>query len=68
MNSKLVQGLHSRTVGTLVIMILYNVLAVYGNALSPQLSVLVNVVLGAVATYFHVNPAQNYTAPVSPVS
>lgn len=67
MQSKLLLALHSRTVGVLVIMCLYNVLALYGNALSPSLNVLVNVVLGAVATYFKVNPNQNYSTTVPPV-
>ena len=63
MTNKLLLALHSRTVGVLVIMCLYNVLALYGHGLSPQLNVLVNVVLGAVATYFKVTPGQLYPMP-----
>ncbi len=69
--SKLLQALHSRTVGVLVVMIAYNVMAVYGVGLDPQLSTLINLALGALATYFKVNPGQVYvpagqTPPVNP--
>ena len=61
MQSKLLQALHSRTVGVLFVMFAYDTLAVYGGGLSPQLSTLINLALGMLATYFHVNPGQNYT-------
>lgn len=70
MNSKIIQALHSRTVGVLLIMVAYNIMTVYGAGLSPALSSLINIVLGAVATYFKMNPSQVYTAagipPVAP--
>ena len=66
MQSKLIQMLHSRTFGTLVVMVAYNTMAIYGLNLPPQLSTLINVVLGAVATYFHLNPSQTYTPAGTP--
>lgn len=65
--SKLLQALHSRTVGVLAIMIAYNIMTVYGAGLDPALSSLINLVLGGLATYLHLNPTQVYTpAGVTP--
>lgn len=55
--NKFVLALHSRTVWTLIIMVAYNILTVYGKTLSPDMNTLVNLVLGGVATYFRVNPS-----------
>lgn len=70
--SKFIQAIHSRTVWTLVVMIVYNVLDVYGKGLDPQMSTLVNLILGALVSYFHVNPQMVYTPagtpPVPPVT
>lgn len=59
--SKFSQIFQSRTFWTLVVMCVYNIINVYGHLLSPSLSSLVNLVLGAVATYFKINPSQVYT-------
>lgn len=63
MNSKFLVALHSRTVWTIVLMVAYNVMSAFGQTLSPDLNVLVNAVLGALAAYFRVNPA---TPPAQP--
>lgn len=74
MNSKIIQALHSRTLGVLVIMIAYNILAVYGKALDPQLSALIDLVLGGLVSYLHINPAvqgqytpAGITPPITPM-
>ena len=56
-------ALKSRTFWTLIVMFLYNVINVYGAHMSPSLSSLVNLVLGALATYFKLNPSSNYNSP-----
>jgi hypothetical protein len=66
--SKIIQALHSRTVGVLAVMFAYNVMTVFGAGLNPQLSTLINLALGMLATYFHVNPSQNYQTPPTPPS
>lgn len=61
-SSKLIAVLHSRTFGTIVVMVLYNIFAQYQPGLSPQISDLINGILGVVAAYFHANP-QSVTVP-----
>jgi hypothetical protein len=52
---------NSRTFWTIVVMLIFNLI--------PQLPIdqaikdLVNGILSLLATYFHVNPSQNYTPP-----
>lgn len=65
--SKFDQMFQSRTFWTLAVMVVYNILNVYGNFLSPSLSSLINLILGALVTYFKLNPSQTYTpAGVTP--
>ena len=56
--SKIVQALHSRTVWTVVVLALFNVLPHAG--LSPELTDMINGILVLVAGYFHLNPNQVY--------
>ena len=59
--SKLALVYNSRTFWTIVVMLVFNLI--------PQLPIdqsikdLVNGVLSLLATYFHVNPSQNYNPP-----
>lgn len=57
--SKVTLALRSRTFWTLVVMVLVNV--VPGLPVDQPAKDLLTTVLGLVATYFHVNPSQNYT-------
>jgi hypothetical protein len=66
--SKWIQALHSKTVWTIILLVAYNILAAYGSALSPQLNVLVNAVLGALAAYFRVTATNIPTAVTPPVT
>ncbi len=45
--------LRSRTFWTLVILVAFDVLQVYGNVMPPAFASLVNLALGTVASYFH---------------
>jgi hypothetical protein len=67
MNTKWIQFFHSKTVATIAVMVAYNILATYGKALSPDLNVLVNAVLGALASYFRVTATNVPVAPIQPV-
>lgn len=58
--NKFTQLFKSRTFWTLAVMVAYNILNVYGHLLSPSLSDLVNLILGALVSYFHVNPSAVY--------
>ncbi len=66
MNSKIIQALHSRTVWTVIVMMVFNLI--------PQLNIdqslkdMVNGVLVLVAGYFHVNPNQIYAPAGSTVT
>lgn len=66
MQSKIIQAFHSRTVGVLIVMIGYDIMAAYGLGLNPQLSSLINLALGGLATYFKMNPSQVYTPAGTP--
>ena len=55
----------SRTFWTLVVMVVYNILNVYGGYLSPAISSLINLILGALVSYFKINPSQNYNTPAT---
>ena len=63
--NKLLVALQSKTVWTIVLMVAYNIFAAYGAALSPNLNVLVNAVLGALAAYFRVTATNIPTTPIS---
>lgn len=54
------KALNSRTVWTLVFMIVLDIVSVYGNLLSPDLLVLINTILATLAGYFKLNPSQKY--------
>jgi hypothetical protein len=60
MLKKINKALSSRTVWTLVIMVATNIVNLGVDVMSPELVVLVNSVLGALAVYFKVNPSQKY--------
>ena len=73
MNSKILQALHSKTVWTMIVGLVFNILVPQLN-ISPELRDLVNGVIVLVAGYFHINPvtAGQYspagvTPPVTPV-
>lgn len=66
--NKFTQMFSSRTFWTLVVMVIYNILNVYGHLLSPSLSDLVNLILGALVTYFHLNPSQVYAPAGSTIT
>ena len=53
--SKIVQALHSKTVWTLVIGLIFNVLVPQLN-ISPALRDFVNALIVFIAGYFHINP------------
>lgn len=62
---KFTQTLHSRTFWTVVIMILVNILPQL--PWSKEVKDLITIILGLLATYYHVNPNQVYTpAGVTP--
>lgn len=58
--------LKSRTFWTLVVMFAYNGFAAISSQLSPDLTLIVNFVLGSFATYFHISPSQNYSVSNPP--
>lgn len=60
--NKLVLALKSRTFLTIVVLVAFNIAGAVSPFLSPDVKNFVNVVLGAVAVLFHVNPSQNYQA------
>ena len=53
------KALTSRTVWTLVFMVLANVLNLLSGVLSPETLTLVTTILGALAVYFRLNPKAN---------
>lgn len=66
MNSKILQALHSKTVWTVIVMALFNLIPQLN--LDPGLKDLINGVLVLVAGYFHVNPNQVYAPAGSTVT
>jgi len=54
------KALKSRTVWTLVFMVVIDIVAVFGNLLSPEVLLLVNTLLTTLAGYFKLNPSQKY--------
>ena len=52
--------LHSRTLWTLVFMVVTNVVGTMSGVLSPDLLVLVNTVLAALAAYFRINTSVKF--------
>jgi hypothetical protein len=56
--SKIWQALHSRTVWSVIVLALFNVLPHSG--LSPEFVDLINGILVAVTGYFHINPNSVY--------
>jgi hypothetical protein len=55
MLTKLSKILKSRTILTLVFMVIADVISVYGNLLTTEQLLLVNTILAGVAGYFRVN-------------
>lgn len=54
--SKLLQLLHSRTFGILVLMFATDTVSAFGAHIQPDLLVLINLALTSLASYLHVNP------------
>jgi hypothetical protein len=59
--SKFALAFRSRTFWTVVVMVLVNIIP--GLPIDQPTKDLITTVLGLVATYFHVNPSQNYNPP-----
>lgn len=57
---KLVQVLKSRTFWTLVVMVLVNGIPSVRESIPASAQPVVDIALGLLATYFHVNPSQKY--------
>lgn len=57
---KLVMALKSRTVWTVVLLVITNGLSAFSGNIQPDVLVLINTVLGALAVYFKVSPSQTY--------
>ncbi len=58
---------NSRTFYVLLVMILLMVFQTYGHFLPADAYVLVNLILTALASYYKVNPSQNYGVPAVPL-
>jgi hypothetical protein len=54
------KAIRSRTVWTLVFMVVANIVASLSGVVSEDVLVLVNTVLAALATYFKLSPSQKY--------
>ncbi len=62
--NKILLALNSRTFWTIVVIILMNTIPAIKNAFPSAVWLdTANVILGLIATAFHVNPSQNYTTP-----
>ncbi len=59
--SKVKMALASRTVGIIVLFLFINVVPQVRLMVPPQYLAIVDALLGLAATYFHVNPSQNYS-------
>lgn len=57
---KLTQALQSRTFWTIVVLVSLNTIPQLRGMVSTSVLDMLNVILGAVATAFHINPSQNY--------
>jgi len=57
---KFLQTLQSRTFWTIVVAIVVNTINANQQFIPVNILDIVNPILGLMATYFHVNPAQNY--------
>lgn len=62
---KIGQVLTSRTFWTIAIMLAFNLITYIHPFVSDSIFGLVNGALTLIATYFHVNPSQNYSAPAA---
>jgi len=58
--NKVLQAIQSRTFWTIVVLVAVNTLPQLKGLVSQHTLDVINTVLGFVATYFHVNPSQNY--------
>lgn len=64
--TKLQMLLNSRTFWTVVVIVLGNILNVKYHFFSANLTDCANVILGTLASYFHVTPSQDYTSTPTP--
>lgn len=60
--NKIKVALKSRTFWTVVATVIVNTINANSQFIDPKHLELVNIILGFFATYFHVNPSQNYRA------
>ncbi len=58
--SKFSQTLQSRTFWTIVVAIVINTINANNQFIPMNVLDILNPILGLIATYFHVNPSQNY--------
>jgi hypothetical protein len=56
----IITALKSRTVWTIVFMVVTNIVSLLSGILSQEALTLINTVLGALAVYFKLNPTQKY--------
>ena len=60
--NKITQIAKSRTFWTLVVLFVVNGVGAIQASIPADILRVVNMVLGMLTTYFHVNPSQNYSA------
>lgn len=58
--NKIQQALKSRTFWTIFITVVMNTLNANTQFISPQTLEIFNAIFAVIATYFHINPSQNY--------
>lgn len=59
--SKITQMFQSRTFWTLVVMFATDCVSIFGAHIPAPILALINLGLSTAATYFHINPNQQYT-------
>lgn len=63
--NRLALALTSKVFWTVVVMIAVAVVPIIKNFMSPTVFAVVEAILGALASYFNVNPSQRFTAKLS---
>lgn len=59
--NKIKLALNSRTFWTVVLGVVINTVNANSNIIPPHALDIINVVIGLLSTYFHLNPSQDYT-------
>ena len=49
----------SRTFWTLVVLVIYDVIQVYGNIFPAEIATLINLILGSLVSYYHLQTGQS---------